>query len=957
MMSDMPEIPEPFDSERFLAALAEEPLKTEPSTDLHRWYERAAVLAWFEPRMIGAPSDSETLLDSDDWIALIADCEIARTAENGCRRRLKLVKRREVIAGLEDREDMRRALQETVDPPRHDPVQQALDALIQGERIDVSSLPQERLYALHIATEWLRGLLEDLPDSQEIANRLRLDELLQPHRVLVGTGFVGRRKELDELRRYVEELPSSSLAVRIIGGARNLAHRVLDHPPLVIFGPRGVGKSTLIARFVLDHAEERGLVFVDLDFGRPNLDPRWPVTLLAEAARQIATQVPSRLAEGDALAEDLEWTTVTSARGQEEAVQVVGLTEAVERFAAFASAALPPGHRLPFVLDTFEEVEALGETRVEGIWSLLRQLQKHLPQLRPIICSHAPPPNSVLLYNIPLSDLEPAAAEHYLRARLGVRHGRKLSEKVIADVVAKVVRTPLGLNLAADLLVQAVDAGKDPARVVARMAGRADEAFLYRRILSQIKNPKVRRLATPSLTVRRLDPDVVREVLAGPCAVDVPNRLAAERLLDRLAAQVALVERQPDGTLEHRPDVRCLMLPAIAKSVGATLMRKIDHAAADYYKGVDSIIGRTERAYHLLRLGALDEAEPLLTGDVASRLRRVLEELEPDARLVLKLRLGITCSPEELSAADDARWEKGAIAAAEDDLRRGAYDKVLSLLATRPDRRRGRPLDRIEAEAKIGLGDLTGALATAESGSRAAEIEGERDTAVALALSMVRASLALGRLETAAEALARTESMVTATDSPDVRLRILITQIRLAHLRGDSTSVEKALRRASDMLDGDTLSRLQPTVLRDLAGELGSMGGVRGEPAARILRTALRRVGIEQKTAGVVQALADTIAEWIKAGGIGASDVWRLLSSIGNVPPPPPSLNDINAWNDWLNKVPGSQLGQAMASLLRPSQSSDASPYIERLQGILTTHMADAARAAEERGLRRNLPP
>src|SRR5262249_10139972 len=161
-----------------------------------------------------------------------------------------------------------------------------------------------------------------------------------------------------------------------------------------------------------------------------------------------------------------------------------------------------------FVLDTFEEVEALGQTRVDSIWDLLRRLQSQLPQLRPGICSRVPPSESYDLLNLPLQGLEPGPPPSYLNNPLRTRHQRDLPRPLLAATVRRITRSPLALNLAAELLAQAADAGKDPAGVVAEIQSHADEAFLYRRILEQIGEEDVRRLATPGLAVRRLDAGV-----------------------------------------------------------------------------------------------------------------------------------------------------------------------------------------------------------------------------------------------------------------------------------------------------------------------------------------------------------------------------------------------------------------------------------------------------------------
>lgn len=952
MISESSQAPEPFESTRFLAALAAEEAQEAPHSErLQRWCERAAVLAWFEPHMIGAPASLEELLDDEDWIALITDCEIARTAQDGPRRRLKLAKRREALARFQGREGLKKALLETQGRPSHDPLQQALDRIIQGDPIDSLASTQPGLYALHTASTWLDGLIDGLPEPTVIAHWLRREELLQPHRLLTDGVFVGREDELDDLRSYVQELRASRRWKQVLGSAWNVARRVLDQPPLVIFGPGGVGKSTLVAQFILEHAEKGDLVFVDLDFGRPNLDPRRPTALLAEAARQIATQVPSRLAEGDALAADLELAATTATHGSEESQYIVGLDEAVDRFCRFAASALPVGRNTPFVLDTFEEVEALGQTRVDSIWDLLRRLQIWLPQLRPVICSRVPPPASWALLNLPLYELEPEPAARYLDARLRNRHDHALPPEVIARTARRVTRTPLALNLAAELLVQAVEAGEDPASVVAQIKGKADEAFLYGRILKQIKDTEVQRLATPGLVVRRLDGGVVLEVLAGPCDLAVKDRAAAEALLDRLARQGALVERLPDGSLWHRADVRRLMLPAIEESEGLAVVRQIDRGAADYYGHQEGIVARTERAYHLLRRGEIAAAEPLLTDEVAPRLRGALDELAPDARLALGLRLGITPGPEELRAADQVRWERGALAAAQDLLASGDYERVLALLKTGRERRTGGPLDRIEAEALIGTGDWAGALRVAQSGVAAAQRAGERASALELSLIMARIGFATADLELAAKALGNAEALMTAADPAETRLRVWTASMRLARLRSEPHKVEEIARRALELLAPPVLARLSPSVLRELAGELAPDRGTFGDAAGSILRTALRRLGIEQKPEGLIEGLATTISGWLAAGGPGATDVGRVLSGISSVLPTPTSFDDREVWRQWLRAIPGSSLGNTLATLLKVPHSGAAEPHAARLQGLLAAYMRDAADAARSRDL------
>jgi hypothetical protein len=580
---------------------------------------------------------------------------------------------------------------------------------------------------------------------------------------------------------------------------------------------------------------------------------------------------------------------------------------------------------------------------------LLRQLQGRLPQLRPVVCSRIQPEDSWGLLNLPLLQLEEEPAARYLEDRLRSRHHQSFASKLIASMVSKVTRTPLALNLAAELLVQAVKANEDPGSVVAQIKGKADEAFLYSRILKQIKDdPEVQRLATPGLVVRRLDPDIILKVLAGPCGVAVKDRAAAEDLLERLAGQVALVQRQADGSLLHRTDVRRLMLPAIEASEGVEVVRAIDRVAAAYYEADKSVVARTERAYHLLRMGDLTGAEPLLVDEVPQGLRNALDELAPDARLLVQVSLGVTPSTEELRAAGRTRWERGALIATQDLLAAGDYPRVLSLLKEAPERRDGGPLDRIEAEACIGLGDWKRALAIAQRGLAAAQRDGERSTALELALIMARVGLFTGDLQMAEAALHSADTLSTAVDSAEIRLRLLSAHMRLARARGDLTTVEDTARQAAALLDRSTVARLAPAVLRELAGAL-AQDGTLGEASGRILRVALRRLGIEQKADSLLDGLSSVIAEWLAGGGAEAEDVLRVLSGISGAPSLPKSPNDPKAWRTWLKQVPGGPLGQAMASLLKAPGSNPTAPYPARLQSVLAAYMRDVSGAAHRR--------
>src|SRR5262249_29259778 len=134
-------------------------------------------------------------------------------------------------------------------PNESDPVDRMLRGFLTGWAPALTDLSRDELAAARDVSAWLRkaGFVE-LPTGDEIVGRFDWKALLEPFEHLAGKHFGGRKSELAMLRSYVDVLPPSTLS----GKARASLARVLNitqKPTLVICGPGGVGKSTLVARF------------------------------------------------------------------------------------------------------------------------------------------------------------------------------------------------------------------------------------------------------------------------------------------------------------------------------------------------------------------------------------------------------------------------------------------------------------------------------------------------------------------------------------------------------------------------------------------------------------------------------------------------------------------------------------------------------------------------------------
>ena len=120
--------------------------------------------------------------------------------------------------------------------------------------------------------EWVHGLPGvTAPSPEDVKFQLAKETLLQPFRHLTGewkdgkfvSTFKGREEELSRIYDYLSVLPPPSWSARLQRFVRRLSdttwslvNRTEGHRPLLIYGLGGVGKSTLLAKFLLDHLTE-----------------------------------------------------------------------------------------------------------------------------------------------------------------------------------------------------------------------------------------------------------------------------------------------------------------------------------------------------------------------------------------------------------------------------------------------------------------------------------------------------------------------------------------------------------------------------------------------------------------------------------------------------------------------------------------------------------------------------
>src|SRR6185503_18592759 len=131
--------------------------------------------------------------------------------------------------------------------------------------------------------------------------------------------------------------------------------------------------------------------------------------------------------------------------------------------------------------------------------------------------------------------------------------------------------------------------------------------FLYTRVLGRISNERVRKVSHPGMVVRRMNREVLRCILDGPCKLGLTDDADANDLLAALRAEVSLLSVDVDGSLRFRSDLRVLAVPLLQREQPA-LVKSIHESAATYYGPRPEPASQSEYLYHLLALGDLTRA-------------------------------------------------------------------------------------------------------------------------------------------------------------------------------------------------------------------------------------------------------------------------------------------------------------------------------------------------------------
>ncbi|MGB8860312.1 MAG: ATP-binding protein, partial [Ilumatobacteraceae bacterium] len=564
--------------------------------DLEPWLDAACVLEAFDPdrlRPVGGVAthrDVETLAQE----ALLERCQLLTDGPLAGLWQLTPLHRVAALERLWSRAGVAEAL--AANPERPDTALQQMFERVVAHEVDRQPLTREELVGLLGAHEWLDQFADIEPSRREVEKALAQLDQLAPLRRLVGEGFVGREPELAQIAAYVD----------------------LHRPPVPLFvhAPGGVGKSTLLAQYALTSSSRHPTCYIDLD--RPTMSPTQPLTILVEAARQLAGLVAVDPAALAVLVNEVSSAASRLDGGRQYESSTAYGDDRPQLIGRFVDVFREPLDASPVVVvvDTFEEAEVLGREVVRVLLDFVALWASAHRSLRFVLAGRTLPPDFVTdvrsafadelgsgtdegvdmipmpLRPIDLGEFDQPTARLFL-TRAVTEAGGALTTSEADELLGIVGRSPMCLRLAARL-VQAEgleELRRHRSEFLARLRSEKVQALLYGRILRQLHDDEVRKLALPGLIVRRITVDVIREVLAGPCGLTIGPDRDAQALFDALAREAALVQIDTtDGCARHRSDVRRVMLVDLADEIDEHVVRRIDEAAVAYYSRFDDAV-------------------------------------------------------------------------------------------------------------------------------------------------------------------------------------------------------------------------------------------------------------------------------------------------------------------------------------------------------------------------------
>jgi len=499
---------------------------------------------------------------------------------------------------------------------------------------------EEFFYARHLSRMFPKKLPED-----ELKNAYQRRQFFQRFE-RITRNFAGREKELNQISDYVDWLPKSTFIGKISSRIKNIINWH-DKPPMLIKGIGGIGKSTLVAKFILDHNSKRKgkkLPVVYIDFDLTGFSIHEPMNILIEALRQITVQAPSHRELINEISSQISEmifyggsSNINKAQTQFSSRNLV--YNSIKELSSNYDVEISKLKDTPIlvVFDSFEEMQYRAtSSELFSFFAFVKEIAELVPRIRPIFVGRAEVEESfedVEFKTLEIKDFDKISANALLK-NLGVDDVRTRS-----FIYSNFGGNPLMLRLASDLAKKEAFDQED----IESIEGKKWE-YLVKRILGHIHNDDVRKIAVPGMLVRAVSPEIIKQVLAGPTKLGNIDHKKAGIIYKELKKEVALISGSSSrNEFSFRQDLRMVCEEMILRNYPKE-SKKIRTNAIAYYAKYDTIKDKVKKQkfkaeyyFHLMKSGKIPKD---LTLEEYTEFRGYLErsiiELPEDAQFFLK---------------------------------------------------------------------------------------------------------------------------------------------------------------------------------------------------------------------------------------------------------------------------------------------------------------------------------
>jgi hypothetical protein len=532
------------------------------------------------------------------------------------------------------------------------------------QRVDfkIAELNAKDLFYLHKLSVVLPEYIHE-DQVRSIQFELERRQFLQ-HFNTITKNFAGRREEYNKLKSYVDWLPPSGIKENLVSGFRNLINWH-DKKPMLITGIGGIGKSTLISKFILDHVSvrknEQKLPFIYIDFDLIGFSISEPLNIFIEALRQLSLQFPHNRKVFQRVS---EYISANISRGtsivmsSSEGSRSIMLDEIKSFLPNFESDLNTIKTPILVVFDSFEELQyRANRTELLNFFTTIRQVAEHLPRIRPVFIGRAKIDENrvnTTFEEVELTDFDVESANAILQM-YGIE-----DQDQRRQIFKSFGGNPLTLQLAANIVLhQNMDAIKVKTKnLFTRVEESKIQEQLVSRMLDHIHDAKARKISMPGMMVRKINPQVIKYVLAEPCKLGTIDDVEATAIFFSLEKEAFLLAKQHHHKeFAFRQDLRMACEKMILQKYPEQVAQ-IHAKAIEYYANETAPENVAEYYFHWLKSG--NDPNQLAKEtylDIRMYLENSIQELPDAAQLYINQLIGGGVNQKIIDESELLAWE------------------------------------------------------------------------------------------------------------------------------------------------------------------------------------------------------------------------------------------------------------------------------------------------------------